>query len=203
MLHPATEVRFVSAEIGSGVFATSLIPKGTITWVLDKFDRVYPEAEVRQMEPVYQEILEKYCFRDRDGSWVFCWDNTRYINHSFNSNCVATPYGCEIAVRDIQPGEQITNDYGFFNIIEPFDMYPEPGSVRTRVMPNDLLTCAEMWDGLLAMAYPCFLDVPQPLLRVLPENQRQALEAVSRGDEKPISIRANYFPDPAREATDA
>jgi len=197
MLHPDTEVRFINDQIGHGVFATRLIPKGTLTWVMDKFDRVYTEAEVRQLEPVYQDILERYCFRNCQGLWVFCWDNTRFINHSFQSNCVATPYGCEIAVRDIHPGEQITNDYGFFNIIEPFDMLPEPGSSRTRVMPDDLVTYAEMWDTLLADAYPRFCAVPQPLAGLLPPEHRQALEQVSRGDVPPLSIQTNYFADPA------
>jgi len=203
MLHPDTEVRFIDPSVGRGVFATRLIPKGTLTWVHDKFDRVYTETEVRQLEPVYQEILERYCFRNRLGHWVFCWDNTRFINHSFNSNCVATPYGCEIAVRDIQPGEQITNDYGFFNIIEPFEMNPEEGSDRTCVMPDDLVVYADQWDTLLTAAYPRFTEVPQPLLAVLPEEKRQALEAVSRGTEKPLSIRANYFADPARNRESA
>ncbi len=201
MLHPDTEVRFVNEQIGSGVFATRLIPKGTLVWVQDKFDRIYPEAEVRKLEPVYQAILEHYCFRNHQGFWVFCWDNTRYINHSFHANSIATPYGCELAVRDIHSGEQITNDYGFFNIIEPFDMFPEEGSRRTQVMPDDLLRCADDWDSQLVDAYPRYLQVPQPLSRLLPEQQRQALEAVSRGDTKPLSIRCNYF-DPASVATE-
>ena len=32
MIHPDTELRFISPEIGFGVFATKLIPQGTITW---------------------------------------------------------------------------------------------------------------------------------------------------------------------------
>jgi len=196
MLHPDTEVRFIDDQIGYGVFALRLIPKGTLTWVQDKFDRLYTEDEIRRMEPAYQEILERYCFRNRHGQWVFCWDNTRYINHSFHSNCVATPYGCEIAVRDIHPGEQITNDYGFFNIIEPFEMVAEPGCERTRVEPDDLVRYADHWDALLRGAYPEFLQVAQPLLELLPAEQRHNLEMVSAGTGTPQSIRDNYFPDP-------
>jgi len=35
MIHPDTEVRFINDEIGYGVVAKKLIPKGTITWVQD------------------------------------------------------------------------------------------------------------------------------------------------------------------------
>ncbi len=197
MLHPDTQVRFIDPQIGSGVFASRLIPRGTIVWVQDQFDRVYSEAEVRRLEPVYQEILERYCFRNRSGEWIFCWDLTRYINHSFNANCIATPYGCEIAIRDISAGEQLTNDYGFFNIIEPFDCLPEPGATRTRVMPDDLLRCAEDWDAKLAAAYPELSCVEQPLFPLLSAENRQQLEAISRGDQTPLSIQTNYCPVPA------
>jgi hypothetical protein len=81
MLHPHTEVRFINEQIGRGVFATQPIPKGTVVWVQDRFDRVFTETEVRALEPVYQEILETYCFRDRQGRWVFCWDNTRFFQY--------------------------------------------------------------------------------------------------------------------------
>lgn len=194
MLHPHTEVRFIDAQIGSGVFASQLIPCGTIVWVQDKFDRVYTEKDVRQMEPLYQEILERYCFLNRRGEWIFCWDLTRYINHSFNANCLSTPYGCEIAVRDILPGEQLTNDYGMFNIIEPFACFPEVGSSRTRVMPDDLLTFADDWDARLAGAYPQVSRVEQPLVNLLTSDQWQALQQVSAGHQPALSVRLIFFP---------
>ncbi len=197
MLHPHTEVRFINPQIGSGIFASRPIPRGTIVWVQDRFDRVFTEAEVRQFEPVYQEILERYCFRNREGFWIFCWDLTRYINHSFNANCIATPYGCELAVRNIASGEQLTNDYGFFNIIEPFDCSPEVGSDRTRVLPDDLLRYADQWDAKLNAAYPDLVRVEQPLLHLLGATERLELESISCGRRVPLSIRTNYCPVPA------
>ena len=38
MLHPDTELRVVSADIGFGVFATALIPKGTIVYIKDPLE---------------------------------------------------------------------------------------------------------------------------------------------------------------------
>lgn len=196
MLHPDTEVRFINPQIGNGVFATKLIPKGTLVWVQDDFDRLFTEAEVRALDPLYQEILERYCFINRQGFWVFCWDNTRFINHSFRANGLVTPYGGEIAVRDIPAGEQITNDYGCFNIIEPFDCFPEDGCERTRVMPDDLLHHADQWDALLRDAYPLYSRLEQPLAKLLSAQQRHDLEAVSCGAAEPVSIRHCYY-DPA------
>ncbi len=198
MLHPDTEVRFVNDLIGNGVFATRPIPKGTAVWVLDRFDRVMPEQEVRALEPVYQEILEKYCFRDREGRWIFCWDNTRFINHSFRPTCITTPYQFEIAVVDIAAGQEITNDYGFFNIIEPFDCLPEPGSSRTRVMPDDILRCAPEWDRQLAAALACFAQVAQPLAGLMAPEHLATVQRIARGEIPPASIRTCYFNDPVR-----
>ncbi len=103
MIHPDTEIRFINEEIGYGVVATKLIPKGTITWVLDKLDRVFEHAEYAAFDTVYKELLNKYCYRDHHGKNVLCWDSARYVNHSFNSSCVSTAYDFEIAIRDIYP----------------------------------------------------------------------------------------------------
>ncbi len=193
MLHPDTEVRFINNLVGCGVFATKPIPLGTAVWALDRFDRVLREDEVRSFEPIYQEILEKYSFRDREGHWIFCWDNTRYINHSFNPTCITTPYQFEIAVVDIAVGQEITNDYGFFNIIEPFDCPPEAGSPRSRVLPDDLLRCAPEWDRRLAAAFTQFEQVAQPLAAVIKPAQLATVGRISRGEIAPDSILSCYF----------
>jgi SET domain-containing protein len=139
MIHPDTELRFISKEVGYGVVATKFIQKGTITWAMDKLDRLFDESEILQFDALYRQILDTYCYRDSRGKHVLCWDIARFVNHSFDSNCITTAYEFEIAVRDIQPGEQLTDDYGYLNISEPFDCEKEMGSKRSRVMPDDLL----------------------------------------------------------------
>ena len=99
MIHPHTELRFINNEIGYGVVATEFIPAGTITWVQDKLDREFLPEEVGSLDPIYQSILDTYTFRNRVGNYILCWDNARYVNHSFNSNCLTTAYDFEIAVR--------------------------------------------------------------------------------------------------------
>ena len=36
-------------------------------------------------------------------------ENTVGVNHSFKSTCMSTAYDFEIAIRDIYPGEQLTD----------------------------------------------------------------------------------------------
>ncbi|NNE36124.1 MAG: SET domain-containing protein-lysine N-methyltransferase, partial [Rhodothermales bacterium] len=58
MLHPDTELRFISDDVGYGVVATQPIPKGTITWVHDDLDRTFSLAEVDAMPPIFRTILD-------------------------------------------------------------------------------------------------------------------------------------------------
>src|SRR5688572_7224862 len=125
MIHPDTELRVINDVVGYGVVATKFIPKGTITWALDKLDRIFTPNQFKDLDAVYQQVLEKYTYRNQDGNYVLCWDNARFVNHSFNSNCLTTAYEFEIAIRDIHPGEELTDDYGYLNIDEPFEALPE------------------------------------------------------------------------------
>ena len=193
MIHPDTEVRFINDNVGYGVVATRLIPKGTITWVKDKLDREFDLEQFNSFTEVYRDILEKYCYRDSRGKFVLCWDTSRFVNHSFNSNCISTPYEFEIAVRDIHPGEELTDDYGYLNISEPFDCLPEPGSSRTRVMPDDLLHFHELWDAQLMEAFKHFGGVAQPLMMILEEPTQQKAKAIAQGKIKMDSILNCYY----------
>jgi hypothetical protein len=52
MIHPDTELRFINEKIGHGVVATKFIPKGTITWVLDKLDRVFTSIRTATLRAI-------------------------------------------------------------------------------------------------------------------------------------------------------
>ena len=116
MIHPHTELKYISPEMGHGVVATQFIPAGTITWTQDQLDRVFTLEEFNHLDKLYQNIFDVYSFKNNKGNLVLCWDNGRYVNHSFNSNCLSTAYDFEIAIRDIKAGEQLTDDYGYLNI---------------------------------------------------------------------------------------
>lgn len=192
MIHPDTELKFISNEIGYGVVATKLIPAGTITWVLDKLDREFSPLEFQQMEPIYQNILDFYTFRNNKGHFVLCWDNGRYVNHSFNSNCLTTAYDFEIAIRDIQPGEQLTDDYGYLNIPYPFRGIDE-GTKRKVVYPDDLLKYYKVWDTKIAKVFNRIVKQPQPLKELLTADTWHKIENITEGKEQLESILLNYF----------
>ena len=193
MIHPDTELRFISPEIGFGVVATKLIPKGTITWVFDSLDQTISPRALAQMDALQKSFLEKYCYRDHNGNYVLCGDHSRFINHSFRSSCISTAYNCELAVRDIRPGEELTDDYGYLNLTEPFDCVPEPGSARTQALPDDLSRFHADWDAQLLDAFGQFNHVEQPLLALLDLSQRQKVLAVAAGQQPMESILSCYY----------
>lgn len=162
MMHPHTEVQFINDEIGYGVVATKFIPRGTITWAQDELDQVLTAKEVEKMRPQTRELVDKYSFRNSKGQYVLCWDLSKYVNHSFRSNCISTAYDFELAVRDIHPGEQLTDDYGYLNVSEPFKAQDE-GTERDTVYPDDLLHFHREWDAQLNEAFEFFKNVEQPL----------------------------------------
>lgn len=193
MIHPHTELQFISEEVGYGVVATQLIPKGTITWVQDKLDREFSPAELYTMDSVYQEILATYTFRNNKGNYVLCWDNERFINHSFKSNCLTTAYDFEVAVRNIQVGEQVTNDYGYLNLPYTFRGIDE-GTKRKVVHPDDLLKYYKVWDKKLSKAVKRVNKVEQPLRMLIHNNLWKHLLRIQEGEDEMDSILLNYYP---------
>ena len=193
MIHPDTEVRYINDKIGYGVIATKFIPKGTITWALDKLDREFTPEKINSMEKVYQDILDKFTYRNNKGNFILCWDIARFVNHSFNSNCIITAYEFEIAVREIFPGEELTDDYGYLNVTEPFDCVPEKGSIRKRVLPDDLLNYRQEWDIKLEDAFHFYNKVEQPLDMFLDKEIRHKATAIALGKKKMDSILTCFF----------
>jgi uncharacterized protein len=194
MIHPHTELRFINETIGYGVVATKFIPKGTITWALDKLDRIFTPSQIKNLDPIYQQVLDKYTYRNQEGNHILCWDNARFVNHSFNSNCLTTAYEFEIAIRDIHPGEELTDDYGYLNIDEPFEASPESNTDRTTVYPDDLLRYYPIWDDKLLSAFPQFLKVDQPLFQILPVHIQEKAHRIALDQEQIDSILCCYYP---------
>ncbi|WP_025740661.1 SET domain-containing protein [Aquimarina pacifica] len=192
MIHPKTEIKFISEEVGYGVCAKELIPMGTITWVLDKFDREFTPDEYIGLEQTYKKILETYAYKNNLGNMVLCWDNARFVNHSFNANCLTTAYNFELAIRDIHPGEQLTDDYGYLNIDKPFKGIEE-GTKRKVVYPDDLLKYHKSWDKKLLKAFKCLSKVKQPLLQLMDEEQWQLAVKIGKGEKEMDSILNNYY----------
>lgn len=198
MMHPHTALRFISEEIGHGVVATRDIPAGTITWVQDELDRVFTPDEVASLGGAYADTLDKYCFRNGRGDWVLCWDHARFVNHSFKSNCMTTAFNFEIAIRDIRAGEELTDDYGYLNVMHPFEALDE-GVGRTTVYPDDLTRHAGEWDEQLRAAWPRIPKVGQPLRALVGPSIWGRVTRIAQNTGSMPSILENYYAAPAQD----
>jgi len=192
MIHPNTEIKYINDIIGYGIFATKFIPAGTITWALDKLDREFSKKDFEAMEPMYREILETYTYRNNLGNLILCWDNGRFVNHSFNSNCLTTAYDFEIAVRDIKIGEELTDDYGYLNISKPFEGIDE-GTERKIVYPDDLLKYHKEWDAKISHVFNRIIAVEQPLKKIIAPNLWDKVNKIIEGKDILNSIICNYY----------
>jgi SET domain-containing protein len=192
MIHPDTEVRFISPKIGYGVVATKFIPKGTITWVQDELDRVYTPAEADALSPYIRTHLDTYCFTNKYGEKVLCWDNGKFVNHSFNPSCFSTSYDFEIAIRDIYPGEELTDDYGYLNVEKPFEAADE-GTDRKIVFPDDLVTFHKDWDELVKRNIPFVFEVEQPMRQLISDEKWAAFEKLKKEPSQMISLLECYY----------
>ncbi len=106
---------------GLGLFADEFIPKGTIIWKFTPgFDLKFTKEQINKFPKQVQEYLETYCWLSKK-SHKFCFssDNGKYFNHSKTPNSLSAYYEDEEEVvtktlRDIQKGEEITDDYSTF-----------------------------------------------------------------------------------------
>jgi spermidine synthase len=134
-----TEVR-ESGELGLGLFATRLIPKGTHWWkagqdnVLNVTKRQYDvlmRSELARSAASRQllEAIQMYGYiNDETNQVVVALDNSRFVNHSDtpNSDCAPEdPNNQAMANRDILPGEEICEDYRTYSM-NTWDMPDEP-----------------------------------------------------------------------------
>ena len=192
MIHPHTELRFVNEQIGYGVVATQLIPRGTITWVRDEFDQAFSALHIETMAPLYRALTTKYCFVDAQGDAILCWDLARYVNHSCDPSCRSAGYDFEVAVRDIRSGEELTDDYGSLNLEDDFVCGCASPLCRETIRPDDLLRYAETWDALVAEPFRRITAVAQPLWLLVKE--QSIVEAVLAQQSPIASCRHHYYP---------
>jgi hypothetical protein len=190
MLHPHTEIRFISADIGHGVVATALIPKGTIVWALDGLDQILAPAREQALPEVLRGLVQKYAFVDGRGQRILCWDHARFVNHSCRANCFGPGLDFELAIRDIHPGEELLDDYGGLNLA-PFRCCCGTMECRGMVLPHDIVALSAQWDSWIEDAFRQITAVEQPLWSVL--NCQDEVRAVLEGRAGLRSTREHYF----------
>lgn len=110
MLGERFEIRKAAPGVGDGLFALQLIKKGD--FIVEYTGKKIPTKVADDMEEA------RYLF-EIDRKWTIDGENesntARYINHSCDPNAESEIHDDHIlisAVRDIEPGEEITMDYG-------------------------------------------------------------------------------------------
>ena len=106
---------------------------------------------------------------------------------------MGTAYNCEVAIRDIYPGEELTDDYGTLNIAEPFECFKEDGTDRQIVYPDDLLKYHKQWDQQVIEALTYFNQVEQPLLHLIAPDALKKLKKATTEKVLPDSIKTIFF----------
>jgi len=167
MIHPHTELRYVNEDKGLGIIATSFIPKGTLTYVKDKLEIEIGPDDPRLKDPLLNKIIETYSFIDERGIRIVSWDHAKYVNHCCHCNTMSTGYGFEMAIRDIQTGEEITDEYGMFNFTYNLKLKCQKSNCRKTVYSSDLQNYYTEWDKQIKSALHYFNKVSQPLLPIL------------------------------------
>ncbi len=163
MIYPGTELRLIDERTGYGVFATSLIPRGSVVWVHDELDQVLSAAHVATLPAVLQKHVERYAYLDGKGNRVLCWDHGRYMNHSCEPNTTSIGTLMEVAREDIQSDEELTCEYGMIHVVEAFDCACGAPGCRGRLEPNTPATW-ERWDREAAEVFGWAIQVDQPVL---------------------------------------
>lgn len=105
-----------SAIHGIGVFAGTLIPKGTKIWrFVEGFDRAYSPKKFAKLPKAARDFIRFHGYKV-DGEILLTVDHDRHINHSDEPNTILRS-GYAIARCDIPLGTEITNDYREFDAV--------------------------------------------------------------------------------------
>ena len=190
MLHPHTELKFINDQIGYGVFVTRDIPKGTIVYVKDSLELEISPEMYQSHSPAMQDQIEKYAYVDDRGYYVVSWDFAKFVNHCCDCNTISTGYGFEIAIRDIMAGEQITDEYGIFNL--EYEMHLQCGNQACRkvIKPGDFDVYYQDWDLKIRQAIPGMFEVSQPLFDFLSTEIQNQLEELKENSDSYKSVYA-------------
>lgn len=188
MIHPSTELKFVDEKIGFGIFATEKILKGTIVYIKDSLEIEITPARFRKLDDQMKEVVEKYSYMDERGVRILSWDHAKYVNHKCDCNTMSTGYGFEIAVKDIEKGEEISDEYGLFNIPYEVDLSCNCKNCRKKLLPSDLEVYWESWDEKVKEALKNIDKVQQKLWSIIDEKTKNDLVGYLKGSRKYRSV---------------
>lgn len=97
---------------GIGVYTAVAIPAGSLVWEYHPpVDWEIPPDEMESIPEPYQSRFRHFSYLDESGVYILCGDNAKFMNHSFEPNCLDVPPDSCVTLRDIEAGEELTCDY--------------------------------------------------------------------------------------------
>lgn len=190
MIHPSTELRLVNPQVGYGVFASRFIPKGSLVYVQDPLDIEITPERYRDLDETSRDLAEKYSFIDSTGNRILSWDAAKFVNHSCHPNTMSTAWGFEVALRDIEAGEEITDEYSLFNLEWEMECACGHRACRGMIRPTDAWAHFRKWDRAVRSAMLAIPTVEQPLFNCLDLATRNSLERYLSGMVRYRSVRS-------------
>lgn len=163
----------MSSAVGLGIICTRPIPRGTITWVQDPLDQVIPLDSAHLDSPLFGPALERYGYADGLGNLVLCWDKARYMNHHCEPAVRGVGCCADVAVRDLEAGEELSCDYGELCPSQPMRCACGSPACRGVVRPGDAERLGASWSEQSEAALALAHRVPQPLAELLGPLGRQ------------------------------
>ncbi|RQW80868.1 MAG: SET domain-containing protein-lysine N-methyltransferase [Methanothrix sp.] len=167
---------------GCGSFAAELIPKGTIVFYFGKDEKYISKEEFASFTSEAKERLYKFGVEDEWSNWVIAKGD---VNHSCDANILSLFVNgiyCEIAVRDIQKGEELTIDYGLLYSSFPWSMRCNCGSSHCRGTVGSgwpvSAQVQDQWNSRINAAAKEIFTVPQPLFSCREEKAKELARAV-------------------------
>lgn len=182
MLHPAVKPG-VTQRYGIGLFATKPIPVGSVVWHPSLQSLQVTPAEAACLPELTALWLDELGYRLSNGNTILPAGGACFFNHSCAPNIVDTGLDFGIAVRNLEPGEELTLDYTSFIFDPPFEFRCrcDAASCRGTVTNGGPPACPT---HLPVAAIRQILQRPQPLRRSLLASSRSFAEIVA-GAEVP------------------
>lgn len=112
MIVPSYEIKTATRADGKGVFLKQAVKRGQVVVAPDAINKLYSHAERAALVPGSPE--DEACVRWFE-TWHTVstdWPDECYVNHSFSPSCL-WHLGFIFALRDLQPGIEVTVDYRF------------------------------------------------------------------------------------------
>lgn len=100
---------------GIGLVAGEFVKKGQEVWVYDPVIDI--TIDVDKIPKEAKEFYKEYAVEISKGKFFLSIDNARFINHSKKPNTKSLGnFKSNIAIKDIEEGEEITIDYNTLDI---------------------------------------------------------------------------------------